>query len=42
MDKIPLEIIIPIYNEGIKVVELLKNFNDVVKTKIRVLLCYDD
>ncbi len=42
MDKVPLEIVIPIYNEGIKVVELLQNFNVIVKTRIRVLLCYDD
>ena len=34
MDKVPLEIVIPIYNEGIKVVELLQNFNVIVKTQV--------
>ena len=41
MIKIDLEIIIPIYNEGKNVIKLLKHFEDFVKTKIRILLCYD-
>ena len=41
MQKIPLEIVIPIYNEGEKVVKLLDEFGKYVKTKFRVLLCYD-
>ena len=41
MDKVPLEIIIPIYNEGDKVIKLLTHFQNTIKTKIRVLLCYD-
>ena len=41
MEKIPLEIVIPIYNEGEKVVKLLNEFEKDVNTKIRVLLCYD-
>ena len=41
MHKIPLEIVIPIYNEGEKVVKLLDEFEKYVNTKIRVLLCYD-
>ena len=41
MDKAPLDIIIPIYNEGDKVLKLLSTFQDIVKTRIRVLLCYD-
>tara|TARA_B100000795_G_C22787598_1_gene435331 strand:+ start:618 stop:1355 length:738 start_codon:yes stop_codon:yes gene_type:complete len=41
MDKIPLEIIIPIYNEGNKVIKLLDQFSTSVKVSFRVLLCYD-
>ena len=41
MDKIPLDIVIPIYNEGDKVINLLNIFQKTIKTKIRVLLCYD-
>lgn len=42
MNKPPLDIVIPIYNEGKKIVELLNKFEISVKTKFRVLLCYDD
>ena len=41
MDKAPLDIIIPIYNEGDRVLKLLSTFQDIIKTRIRVLLCYD-
>ena len=41
MDKVPLEIVIPIYNEGKNVIKLLNEFQNLIKTKIRVLLCYD-
>ena len=41
MDNIPLEIIIPIYNEGNKVIKLLDQFSTNVKVPFRVLLCYD-
>ena len=41
MQKIPLEIIIPIYNEGANVVKLLNEFKNYIKTSFRVLLCYD-
>ena len=41
MQKIPLEIVIPIYNEGEKIVKLLNEFEQQINTKIRVLLCYD-
>ena len=41
MDKAPLDIIIPIYNEGDRVLKLLSIFQDIIKTRIRVLLCYD-
>ena len=42
MDKAPLDIVIPIYNEGNKVIKLLNSFQNIIKTKIRVLLCYDE
>tara|TARA_Y100000590_G_scaffold464083_1_gene632559 strand:- start:1013 stop:1753 length:741 start_codon:yes stop_codon:yes gene_type:complete len=40
-NKFPLEIVIPIYNEGEKIVKLLKQFEILIKTNFRVLLCYD-
>ena len=41
MEKISLEIVIPTYNEGDKVIKLLNQFQNIIKTHIRVLLCYD-
>ncbi len=41
MIKTPIDIIIPVYNEGEKVYNLLKLFNDNIKNKFRVLFCYD-
>jgi dolichol-phosphate mannosyltransferase len=41
MKKVDYEIVIPIYNEGINVLKVLKLFNKFIKYKIRVLLCYD-
>jgi len=41
MNKVPLEIIIPVFNEGENVIKLMKSFRDFVKTKMRVLFCYD-
>jgi dolichol-phosphate mannosyltransferase len=41
MEKYPLEIIIPIFNEGKQVINLLKLFDEKIKTKFRILLCYD-
>ncbi len=41
MTKTPIDIIIPVYNEGEKVYNLLKLFNDNIKNKFRVLFCYD-
>ena len=41
MEKIPLEIIIPIYNEGDRAIKLLEQFQVLIKTKFRVLFCYD-
>ena len=42
MNKIPLEIVIPIYNEGKSILELFKEFEKNVKTPFQVLLCYDN
>ena len=42
MEKILLEIIIPVYNEGDKLIKLFKLFNKSVKTEFRVLICYDN
>ena len=41
MIKIPLEIIIPIYNEGEKIIKLFEQFQITIKTQFRVLLCFD-
>ena len=41
MRKVPLEILVPIYNEGESVINLLKLFNKYIKTEFRVLFCYD-
>lgn len=41
MQKYPLEIIIPIFNEGEQVIKLLNLFGEKIKTKFRILLCYD-
>ena len=37
-----LDIIVPVYNEGEKLIRLLNNFDKFIKTKFRVLFCYDD
>ena len=42
MNKIPLEIIIPIYNEGNNLIKLFNLFAEFIKTNFRVLLCYDN
>ena len=42
MNCVPLEIIVPVFNEGEKVVKLMKNFELHVRTNFRVLFCYDD
>ena len=41
MRKVDYEIVIPIYNEGINVLKILKLFDKFIKYKIRVILCYD-
>ena len=41
MKKVPLEIVIPIYNEGRGVLKLFELFETFVETEFRILLCYD-
>ena len=41
MNEIPIDLVIPIYNEGEKIIKLLEEFNSHIKTKYRILLCYD-
>ena len=41
MKKIPLEIIVPIYNEGEKIIKLMDLFQKSINTQFRVLFCYD-
>jgi len=41
MNKIPLEIIIPVFNEGDKILELMELFQKNIKNNFRVLFCYD-
>ena len=42
MNKVPLEIVIPVYNEGENLIKLLHLLNFYVKTKFKVLICYDN
>lgn len=41
MKKVDYEIVIPIYNEGINILKILRLLNKFIKYKIRVFLCYD-
>ena len=41
MDKVSLDIVVPIYNEGEKVIKLLNQYQVMIKTRFKVLLCYD-
>ncbi len=41
MNKIPLEIIIPVFNEGDKILRLMELFQNNIKNNFRVLFCYD-
>ncbi len=41
MNKMSLEIIIPIFNEGDKVLKLMELFQNNIKNSFRVLFCYD-
>ena len=41
MNNIPIEILIPVFNEGDKVLKLVELFQKNVKSKFRILFCYD-
>ena len=41
MQKINIDILIPIFNEGEKILELMKLFQQNIKNKFRVIFCYD-
>ena len=41
MNKVPLEIVVPVFNEGEKILKLMEFFKSNIKTKFRVLFCYD-
>ena len=41
MNKIKIDLVIPIYNEGGKIIKLFSEFKSNIKTNFRVLLCYD-
>ena len=41
MKKVPIEIVIPIFNEGEKVLKLMQLFEANIKSKFKVLFCYD-
>lgn len=41
MNNVPLEILVPVFNEGKKILNLLQDFQKNIKTKFRVLFCYD-
>ena len=42
MKNVPLEIVIPIFNEGEKIINLVKKINNELKIEYRILFCYDD
>lgn len=41
MTKVLLDIVVPIYNEGDKILRLFEKFEEIIRTNFRVLLCYD-
>ena len=41
MNKTPIEIIIPVFNEGEKVVKLMELFQKNIRNNFKVLFCYD-
>ena len=42
MNNFPLDIVIPIYNEGEKIIKLINLIEKNVRTNHRILLCYDN
>ena len=41
MNKVSFEIVIPVFNEGEKVLKLMELFERNIKNNFRVLFCYD-
>ena len=41
MSKIAIDLVVPIYNEGEKIIKLLNGLSSNIKANFRVLLCYD-
>jgi len=42
MTKVSIDILVPVFNEGDKILELLKLFEKNIKNQFRVLFCYDN
>ena len=42
MKNVSLEIVIPIFNEGEKIINLGKKINNELNNEYRILFCYDD
>ena len=40
-EKYPIDIIIPVFNEGKSIINVLKLLEEKVNTQFRVLICYD-
>ena len=39
---VKLDIIIPVYNEGQNIIDLVKNLESEITCNFRILICYDD
>ena len=42
MNNVSCDLVVPIYNEGNKIIKLIDEFDKNISIKFRVLLCYDD
>lgn len=42
MNNVSCDLVVPIYNEGKKIIKLIDEFDKNISIKFRVLLCYDD
>ena len=40
-EEYPLDIVIPVFNEGASIIEVIELLELNVKTKFRILICYD-
>ena len=41
MTKVSMDILVPVFNEGEKILKLLELFEKNIKNQFRVLFCYD-